>query len=477
MKRIILLNLFAFAATCSFAQIDMGIPSATGKGGASTAMLTNWECIGVNPSNLGWESNYKFSIGVLNFGITAQSKAIDVKTLRKALTNPTDSFSTADKQKYADLFTTPDGLNLQMNVNWLAASIAFPKFGGLAINLRDRAYGHVGLNKNGADILFNGVNAQAYQDSSILTQNISSVFNGTNASFLHYRELNVAYGRRLLAFGTANADGIKPVQLFVGIGAKYIWGLGNMDVKIEDGQLVGHTSFTTNYDINYGAIQNFTPQSTSLVFDATGKGMAIDFGASLILKDKFRFAAAITDAGSINWTNNVLISSDTTMPALDSSSVGLNSWDLGGQSGFVFGNNGIMNYNAGSDYNTKLPTRLRLGFGMPLGERIQIGADVVVPMNNESFNLSQPFYAVGGEVNLFGTAKLNVGFSGNPDLGWNLPVGFTIGTFGIFEIYVATGDVLTFIDKSKNPNLSVAVGVLRFNLKNPLDNKETSGAQ
>ncbi|MGL5892549.1 MAG: hypothetical protein ACRC3B_21840, partial [Bacteroidia bacterium] len=110
------------------------------------------------------------------------------------------------------------------------------------------------------------------------------------------------------------------------------------------------------------------------------------------------------------------------------------------------------------------------GYSMRIGKRIDLGADLVIPLNNELFNLGQPYLAVGGEINLFGTAKLSLGVSGNSELGWSLPVGFTIGTFGIFEVYVATGDVLSYFTKTDNPHLSVAVGVLRFNLKNPLDN-------
>lgn len=470
MKRVLLFGLTLLGSSLLNAQIDLGVPSATGKGGVSTALLQNWEVIGINPANLGWGTNYKFSVGVMNFGFTAQSRALDFPSLRKAFTNPSAQFTLQQKQEFANLFSTPDGLNMQMHVNWIAASIAFPKFGGLAVNLRDRAFAHVGLSKNGADILFNGVNSAPYQDSSILSQNISSVLDGTNASLLHYRELNLAYGRRILKMGTEDADGVPAVQLFAGAGVKYIWGLGNMDVDVKDGKLDGHASFVESYNVNYGNLQNFTPQSTPLLFDAVGSGIGVDAGASLILNNRFRFGVSVTDIGSITWGNNVLLTSDTLMPALDSTSTGLNSWQLGSQSGNLFGQNGILNVAPGPDYTTALPARLRFGYSMRIGKRIDFGADLVVPLNKELYNLGQPYLAVGGEINLFGTAKLSLGFSGNNELGWSVPVGFTIGTFGIFEVYVATGDVLSYFTKTDNPHLSVAVGVLRFNLKNPLDN-------
>lgn len=470
MNRFLLSCMFVLFCGALPAQIDLGVPAAMGKGGVSTALLQNWEVIGINPANLGWHTNYKFSIGLLNFGFAAQSRALDVTGLRKAFTNPSAAFSTADKQNYAKLFSTPEGLNMQLNVNWLAASLAFPKFGGVAVNLRDRAFAHAGLSQNAADILFNGVNSLPYQDSSILNQNISSVFDSTEVSLLHFRELNLAYGRRILKMGTENADGVPAIQLFAGVGVKYIWGLGNMDVRVTNGQLNGHASFVKSYNVNYGNLQNFTPQSTPLLFDAVGSGIGVDAGASLILNNKHRFAAAVTDIGSITWTNNVLLTSDTLMPSLDTSSTGLNSWQLGSQSGALFGTNGLLNMAPGGDYTTALPARLRLGYSMRIGKRIDVGADLVFPLNKQLYNLGQPFIAIGGEINLFGTAKLSIGVAGNEQLGWSVPMGFTVGTFGIFEFYVATGDVLTYFTKSDNPNLSVAVGVLRFNLKNPLDN-------
>src|SRR5574340_393802 len=107
MKKILL---FIGIIMCSFeasAQVDLGLPSTTGKGGTATAMVTNFEAIGINPSNLGWSDNYRFSLTVANVGLNAQSKAIDFMTLKNAMLNPNDSFSTADKQKYANLFATP----------------------------------------------------------------------------------------------------------------------------------------------------------------------------------------------------------------------------------------------------------------------------------------------------------------------------------------------------------------------------------
>lgn len=445
----------------SFAQIDMGIPAATGKGGTATAMIGNFDCIGINPSALGWRDNYRFSFTVANVGLSAQSRAIDLPTLKGALLHPQDTFTQQQKDEFAMKFATPDGFNLNANVNWFAASFYTPKFGGLAINVRDRAFAHVTLNQNMADIMFNGFNASAYQDSTAYGQQMSSFLDGTRFTMLHYREVNIAYGRKLFGLGTKDDEGKQPVEFFGGFGFKMIWGLGNIDVKIGDGTLTGHTSMSTSYEINYGDIQNFTAEKSAMLFNSVGKGQGIDFGFSAMINEKIRAAISFTDIGQIEWQDNLLIAGDTVMPTLDSSETGVNSWDLNSQASYFFDD--FMKYLPGGTYVTKLPGRMRLGYGMKIGERLNIGADVVFPLNQTLYNLSSPYIAVGGEFKLAEWIRFNAGFSGNKELGWNVPAGLIIGPIGFFEFGLATGDVLTYVAKSDNPNLSFAMGIIRFN--------------
>lgn len=455
-----------FLLVCTFAanaQIDMGVPAAAGKGGTATAMIGNYECIGINPSNLGWRDNYKFSFTIANVGLAAQSRALDFPTLRNALVHPNDTFSMAQKDAYAAQFATPEGFNFNANINWFAASIYFPKFGGLAINIRDRAFAHVTLSQTAADILFKGVNSSIYLDSTAYGQNMSSVLDGTSMTMLHYRELNLTYGRKLFGLGTKTESGEQPIEFFGGVGFKMLWGLGNMDVKIGDGSLFGHTSLTTTYNVDYGDIKNFTAEKSASMFNSVGSGTAIDFGFSAIINEKIRAAISFTDIGSIKWAENTLLASDTLMPSLDSTSTGFDSWNMSQQASFFIGD--FMKYESGAGYSTPLPGRMRLGYGMKLGERVNVGMDVVVPLNKSLYNIQSPYIAVGGEIKIAEILRFHVGFAGNKEIGWNVPAGITLGPLGFLEIGLATGDVLTYFAKTDNPNMSFALGVIRFNFK------------
>lgn len=464
----LLLSLLLACSLAATAQIDMGIPAATGKGGAATAMLGNYDAIGINPANLGWHDNYKFSFTVVNVGMSAQSRAIDFPMLRKAFLNPQDTFTQAQKHDLATRFATPDGFNFSANVNWFAASVHFKKFGGLAVNIRDRAFSHVTLSPTAADILFNGVNAEKYQDSSYSGQAMSKVLDGTRLTMLHYRELNIAYGRKLFGLGVKSANDEQPVEFFGGIGFKKLWGLGNIDIRIDDGILTGHSSMTTKYEVRYGNIQNFTPQNSGRLFNAVGTGTAFDFGFSAIINAKHCAAVSFIDLGKIKWTDNVLQASDTLMPDLDSSNTGFNSWDLNSQASLFMAD--LINYKPGESYVMQLPSRMRLGYALKVNEHIHLGADLVVPLNKTLYNIQSPYIAVGGEAK-FGVLRVHAGFAGNKQIGWNVPCGVTIGPLGFLELGLATGDVLTYFAKTNNPNMSFALGLIRFNFGKHEDEK------
>lgn len=456
--------LTALLLVCSVAasaQIDMGVPAAAGKGGTATAMIGNYEAIGINPANLGWRDNYKFSFTVANVGMSAQSRAIDFSTLKNAFLHPQDTFTQAQKNDLAQQFATEDGFNMNANVTWFAASIYFPKFGGLGINIRDRAFAHATLSQTTADIMFNGVNAPQYQDSSYYNQAMSTFLDGTRLTMLHYRELNIAYGRKLFGFGTKTESGEQPIEFFGGFGFKLLWGLGNIDVKVDDGILVGNSSMSTKYEINYGDIQNFTPQKSSALFNSVGSGTAFDFGFSAVINEKHVAAFSVTDIGQITWTGNLLQANDTLMPTLDSTNTGFNSWDLSSQASFFMGD--FFSYDPGQSYVVKLPGRMRMGYSLKVNEKIRIGADVVLPLNSTLYNIQSPYLALGGELKLGSVIRIHAGFAGNKQIGWNVPVGLTLGPLGFFELGLATGDVLTYFAKSDNPNMSFALGVIRFN--------------
>src|SRR4029077_5564617 len=115
---------------------------------------TDWEAIEINPSNLGWENNHAFSLGILNVGINIQDNAMTIPEIKHI------NFKDSTFQKQAEnWFTTPGGFNISSEVNWFAFSLYVKKIGGFAINLTDKIYGHAFTNPTAASLLLEGENS------------------------------------------------------------------------------------------------------------------------------------------------------------------------------------------------------------------------------------------------------------------------------------------------------------------------------
>lgn len=463
MKKAFLPIAYCLFPALLFAQVDLGLPSITGMGGAANGVAKDWECIGINPANLGWKANYRFSITTMVFGISAQSDAVNFLQLQNGIVNPGGKFSIEDKKAFAASFSGAEGLNLNSNITWLAFSFKVPKAGGFAVNFCDRTFGHVKLNKNAAEIIFLGTDAPVFQDTMAYVQNMSNVFDGSEVGFMHYREMNLAYGTKL--FGIGGTPELSKVSLYGGIGFKYLWGLGNYEMAAENNVLSGHSSFSTKFGINYGAVKNFTPEKTSGLFSASGHGTAFDLGVGVGV-GIVKITLSAVDMGKITWDKNVLVVNDTLLPDTSGfNSSGINSWSLAEQAGQLFNDSGIIQYKPGSAYETPLPSRFRIGLGWQVSKRMVVGTDLVLPISNNPANLQNAYFALGTAIGLASNLEISFGVAGNSTYKFSLPVGITLARFfKIFELRLATSDVLNFISPGENPNISLSFSLFRFNL-------------
>lgn len=460
----ILLLILILVQKYSYAQIDLGMPAIAGKGGAASSYVNDYNALGINPSNLGWgwNENHFVAISLANFDFKAQSKAFERQKLRQAFTNTKEEFTETQKAYFSEVFTTKDGLNMQMNITWFAASAQIPKIGGIALNLRDRATGHISANNAFADIAFKGSNSDIFADTAFLNKNMSELFNGTALNYLHYREFNIGYGRKILTIG--NKDG-NHFSIYGGIGFKYLWGMSIIDIEMYQDNFLARTSIEkSSFDVNNGAISNFTIKGAPSIFNSAGSGHAFDFGASIIFNKRIKFAASFVDMGSITWNKNILEAQDQPLMPLDSTQTGLNSFEIRQQADYLFDTEGLLNFEAGNSFKTTFPSKVRLGAGIKFSQNIETGADLVIPANNMNGNLDNAYLAIGGEIKIFDDFIINTGVSGNSNYGYSIPVGIKLPKFGIFEIYLATNDILTYFNSNKNPFISFTFGLIKITL-------------
>ena len=131
----------------------------------------------------------------------------------------------------------------------------------------------------------------------------------------------------------------------------------------------------------------------------------------------------------------------------------------------------------GKSFTAKLPTTFRLGASIALLEkRLEVGTDIIVPLNKSAGNINTAMFAVGGDFYLKRWIKLSSGASiggnyANTIDGYSthvcVPLGFTLiaGENGGWEFSMSTRDIVSLIDAGgKSPLYSAGIGMFRFRL-------------
>jgi hypothetical protein len=447
----LLLNITILFPICLRAQLNFVFPVGTAKGGAITAQANDWEVIGVSPSNLGWESNDRISFTILNIGISAQADQLTLPNVEKII-------SGKDTNMLERIASSHSGLNIYGNFIWAAFSIKIPKIGGLALSISDRAFGNITMSPNItsssqfqtafaaiASTAFTSQNAQKFNgqvnintaDSLQMLVNTLNSFSGSYVSMYEFREINVDYGRELFKIGSDDSTAFK---FYGGVGLKYLIGLADIH-----GQFVNGT-VTADYAIENNPIYSPIPSN------APGQGYGIDIGTSMVYK-KWKFAVAVTDIGSINWTgthatlNDTIVAERIITDRSDSSN-----------------SSNVKNYiqTNGEKFTTILPSKFRLGASYKVNNLLTVASDVIMPLNNAVGNLIGTYYSIAGHLTLFKALVLDAGFATAKNYGVVMPMGIAFGHK--VQIYFGVNDVLTYFGKTTNTDLSAAVGLIRVNL-------------
>ena len=143
MKKLSFLALSLALGFTSYSQSEYSTFTATGRGGATT-FVTDYQCVGINPANLGWHSNFedkRFAMGYSEFAYSIHSAVLSRQDLR-------DEFMSMVKKEEGAAFTYDEklqaardfaGSGLAMNLDFgsLGMSFATDKFGGIAFRVND----------------------------------------------------------------------------------------------------------------------------------------------------------------------------------------------------------------------------------------------------------------------------------------------------------------------------------------------------
>ena len=468
---LLILIIIFIIPTVSIAQT--GAFTVTGAG-YSTAVITDYQCAGLNPANLGWKrNNHLMNVGVGEGGISIYSEPLK-RAFVKDLFNTGKKFTDAEKQEAVQNFTDTK-LQFEGNVSGFGLSFQDEKSGGFAINIRERMLWDSNLNEFSSDILFNGYNA-AYFDSLVIQdgdtigfainpEEVSKLFEGSKLDLLWYREFNFSYGRIII-----NKSNFK---LYGGIGIKYIEGYSVFNYSYtSNGTIKAYSALNPVWDVDY---DTSSPSSISNNdYQAIGTGWGLDFGLSALLFDKLRLAVSVTDIGKIKWDGNVYEGENAMLSSIETNGIdNYNILEL--QNNEVFNNIKFGGWEGLEEKTTELPMNIRAGAAYMLNDKFEFGTEFYIPTNEVPGAVDKLIFGLGTRIMPVRWFRLSAGLVTGGNTGTDIPMGISFFPFNndsfSWEIGFAVNDIASYF-KQDDPTVSLAFGLLRFSFGNLNNNTD-----
>lgn len=482
---LLLLVTFLSCGTGLLAQTAIDPFCSSGRA-AATTFVTDYQAIGINPANLGWGSRWpdkKVALGLAELSLSAYSDALTRNQLRAGVYGNDGGFTQERKRAAARDFADKD---FMLNVDLMSIGAAYRSeaIGGIGFAIREHAQWNSIFGRLASELFFLGSSSSYFdelvlasgdtvQNSGSLSQttaeqvvqgirsgdplSMSALFDGTRISFVWYREYNLSFGKRLV-----HNDGL---DLYAGIGLKYLSGIGILDLRSDAfGTYSAFSALSPFFKVDYDRATLNTDNSVStqdgLFPSSVGDGAGMDLGISAIIGQKWKVGASVTNLGWINWKGNVRTANDALVTG--AVTAGLDSYNLLAGVNELLSQGGISQWDMAQERKVALPASMRFGAGVLLGQIAEVGVDVLVPLNETPGNAERTMMGIGGDLRPVPWLQLSAGIATGNVEGLKVPVGFTVNVGkGTWEFGAASRDAVTFFAK-REPTVSLCLGFLRF---------------
>jgi hypothetical protein len=469
---------------------------AVGKG-AATTFVSDYHCLGINNSALGWGTGFKdkhFTMGLTEFGAGVYSDALNVGQLKNlygsikdAITNNSNAqFNWQQAQQTAGEYAAA-GVNMFAHYNWFGFSYQNQKFGGIAFNITENYNWNSRLNARTTDLIFNGRLADYFDsltivingDTSMIANvgnlsqdtlnaviqgnisvplNISEITKGSEVKAVWNRHFNFGYGRKI--FGKDSV-----FVVYGGIGGRFIQSVAMFNMTSNEDGLYMYSSMSPNFNLDYGSIANGNPSTSTetgrLLPKVVGNGFGIDLSASIIMFNKLKIAAAVNNIGNVTYTRNVYKVNDTLVSSVTLN--GLSDYNVTQAVNQMLNTGGILSLQGQEKYTIENASNFRLGASFDIGKVASLGFDLVTPFDKSNpGSIANAVFAFGGEVKPIKWLSISAGYFGGGIYQNNIPLGIRfILKDGAYEFGISSYDALSFFMEKSN-SISTSFGFARF---------------
>jgi len=495
MKPLFLFLLFAFSLFNLNSQTQGISYSAVGKGVATT-FLSDYQCLGINSSALGWKPTYegkKFTTGTSEFAFGIHSEALNADKLKNLYGSVKDKVfnrsTTIDAAKQTEAIANyaQAGVSISFDYNWFGFAYQGKLFGGLAVSINEHYQYYSKFNQQTTDLLFRGSSSQYFDslkinmngttttianrpdinsdtlknvDLGILSVplNLSKITYGSEVKMVRNRTYNVGYGRKIIGIGDM-------IEIFGGIGGRYIQSLALFNLQSDDKGLKMFSAIPQSKTVNYGAIADINPSTfnspKSLLPKSMGQGFGLDFSVSALFFKKLKVALAVNNIGRVTYDRNVYKVRDTLTQGISMS--GISGFDVTQSIGKLISDGGMLQLQGQEKLVIGNASDIRLGGSFEPFKFLHFGFDFVAPLNRDNpGSIQNAVFSFGGDLRVLKVVTLSAGYFGGGVYSNNFPIGIKFSTFGgSYEFGISSRDAISFFTKNKN-GISAAFGFARY---------------
>lgn len=230
---------------------------------------------------------------------------------------------------------------------------------------------------------------------------------------------------------------------------------------VSKGDILAYSSFSPDFSVDYDfdTVSTHSKTKAGLFPNPAGKGIGVDLGFSARMNEYFSFGLAITDMGSIKWTEQAAQYYSTSSVVLrsitDDDQVDSLKKSITGKGQFIDG------------FNTPLPTALRMGVLMDLEHapfidalpgKMMVALDYNQGFNNQPGNSTTPRFSLGAEWDpgrWMPNVRSGFSFGGLDKFSWAFGLGINAG---VFEFNIASPDFHYLFMANSAKRISFAMG-------------------
>ncbi len=408
----------------SFLSIGQTTPAQVSKNQTFLTNYYDYEAMGVNPANLSANrrEGKKLSLGMMQtnfllFNRTLKNDLIHGGGIER-LTDPAHWFD--------DILI--DRMHVAMENTILGLNFNTKKAGSFGLNIKTLVQAEVELNGAFEDLQFEGTSFSNLPEiiMTTITENPEDLPPG-ETSILRMNVVNefgVAYSRKIVA--------APKVQLYGGVGVKYMMGFADVGIQFNNHQVAGYYSLSSILPDAFGGDSTSGDVQQDKKFShgfGTSAGLSMRF-------QKLRAGISVTDMGFIKWpVKDIFVTKE------DVAGKVLTEDEINDAI-----NEAITDFQRDGDGKERLPVKMTFGVSYDVHKYVSFYLDVIAPLNDSPRNMTRPTVGLGTWLSLKHVLTLRTGANLIDKKLVAVPMWFSLfgGKKKTFEFSIGTSDFLAF---------------------------------